>query len=223
MKKSPIVTVSRRAALAMLLALFGAASVPDLVSAQPAALTSNRHYQQLHYFHQQRAYPFDRIPAGAYQAAAKQYALTFGRAPAQAAPNINVNTWSSIGPAPIANTHWNPNNSGNFDQSGRINSIAIDPTNTNIIYIGAATGGVWKTTDGGTTWTPLTDKQCSLAMGSVVLDPSNPNVVYAGTGEDNFSLDSYYGCGVLKSTDGGATWTQLGASIFVTASGGAKI
>ena len=83
--------------------------------------------------------------------------------------------------------------------------------------MGPATGGVWKTTNGGTSWTPLTDTQCSLAMGSIAIDPSNHLIVYAGTGEENFSADSYYGCGILKSTDGGATWTQTGASVFAPA------
>ena len=60
-------------------------------------------------------------------------------------------------------------------------------------------------------------------MGSIVIDPSNPLIVYAGTGEENFTADSYYGCGVLKSLDGGASWTQMGAAVFATTSGGARI
>src|SRR5205085_10877250 len=92
--------------------------------------------------------------------------------------------------------------------SGRVSALAIDPRNNNVVYAGGAVGGVWKTTNGGTTWTPLTDTQASLAIGSIVLAPSNPDVIYVGTGESNFS-ESYYGAGVLKSTDAGATWTQL--------------
>jgi len=69
--------------------------------------------------------------------------------------------------------------------------------------------GVWKTTDGGANWTPLADDQPSLATGSIALAPSSPDIVYVGTGEQNNSGDSYYGAGILKSTDGGATWTQL--------------
>jgi photosystem II stability/assembly factor-like uncharacterized protein len=214
-----------RSACRLLLA--GMAMIIAVLASDSGAAQSpqppGRKYQEWLYFHQPRAYPGDTIPSGAYAAARQQYMRAFGRVPGQAAPAINQNTWNPIGPAPITNTGWNPTNSGQFNQSGRINSIAINPSNPNVIYIGAATGGVWKTTDGGTTWSPLTDNQCSLAMGSVVLDPSNPNVVYAGTGEENFSLDSYYGCGVLKSPDGGATWTQLGASIFQTSSGGATI
>jgi hypothetical protein len=104
-----------------------------------------------------------------------------------------------------------------------LNSIAIDPKNANVIYVGGAQGGVWKTVNGGTSWVPLTDAQCSLAMGSIAVDPVNTNIVYAGTGELNNSGDSYYGCGVLRSIDGGSNWTQLGATPFDTQTGGLKI
>jgi photosystem II stability/assembly factor-like uncharacterized protein len=171
----------------------------------------------LKYFHDQRAYPNTRIPAGAYQKARQDYEQKWGAKSAQAVPPaFALNSWTPIGPDHIANGLP-------YQASGRLNSIAIHPTNVNIIYAGTATGGVWKTTDGGASWTPLTDSQCSTAMGSVAVDPSNPNIVYAGTGEQNFSIDSYYGCGVLKSTDGGTSWSQLGASVFDTPSGGASI
>src|SRR5262249_54374313 len=120
--------------------------------------------------------------------------------------------WPSIGP-PVMNQPPPPPT--NPRASGRMNTIAIDPTNTDTIYIGAANGGVWKTEDGGKTWRALTDTQCSIAMGSIAIDPSNNKLIYAGTGEENFTFQpSYYGCGVLKSTDGGVTWTQKGASVF---------
>jgi len=67
-------------------------------------------------------------------------------------------------------------------------------------------------------WTPLTDGECSLAIGSLTLDPVAPSIVYAGTGEANLSVDSYYGCGVLRSTDGAATWTRLGAPLLANLS-----
>src|SRR5690606_2744043 len=110
--------------------------------------------------------------------------------------------------------------------TGRLTAIAVHPSDPNVIYIGGAQGGVWKTTNGGANWTPLTDHECSLAMGWIVLDPVDPDIVYAATGEQHFSSDSYYGCGVLRSTDGGATWTQLGAEVFdvaTTTSGGVRI
>ena len=166
--------------------------------------------ERYRYFYDQRAYPNQQIPPGAYQRALAAHQQTFG----PTSPAFIQNYWIPLGPAPIAT---------NPTTSGRINSVAIDPTNTNVIYIGAATGGVWKTIDGGTSWVALTDTQCSVAMGSVAIDPSNHLVIYAGTGEENFSGDSYSGCGVLKSTDGGVTWTQKGASVFATPTRGAKI
>ena len=109
---------------------------------------------------------------------------------------LEVGSWTPIGPQPTsAGT--------NFVTSGRVNSIAIDPRNNNIVYAGAAEGGVWKSTDGGATWKPLTDAQPSMANGAIALDPSNPDTVYVGTGEENFAIDSYYGAGILKSTDAG--------------------
>jgi hypothetical protein len=172
----------------------------------------------LHYVHDLRSYPLDRLPPQARQAALAQMKL---RWPQTAANRTGLSfgvgnsqtTWTQLGPSPETN--------GSQASSGRVNSIAIDPTAPQTIYIGAAQGGVWKTTNGGTSWAPLTDGQCSLAMGAVVLDPVNPQIVYAGTGEQNFSGDSYYGCGVLRSSDGGNTWTQhLGAATFNSSSGG---
>ena len=116
-----------------------------------------------------------------------------------AGPTLSQSTWSAIGPASL-------NSSGDLD-SGRITGIAVDPTNSNTIYIAAAGGGVWKTTDGGTTWTPLTDDQTTLSMGSIAIAPTDHLKIYAGTGEANNSVDSNYGQGVLVSNDGGSTWT----------------
>ena len=88
-------------------------------------------------------------------------------------------------------------------------AIAIDPRNNDVVYAEPAEGGVWKTTDGGTTWTPITDDQPSLAIGSIALDPSNPDNVFIGTGEGDDAIDAYEGAGILKSTDAGATWRNI--------------
>ena len=98
------------------------------------------------------------------------------------------------------------NSSGGF-VSGRITGIAVDPTNSSTIYIAAADGGVWKTTDGGTNWAPLTDNQATLAMGAIAIAPSNHLQIYAGTGEANNGADNIQGDGVLVSSNGGSTWT----------------
>lgn len=129
-------------------------------------------------------------------------------------PQVTGSAWSSVGPSSIPNgqVFGFPTRR---PVSGRVSAIAIDPGNANTIYLGGAQGGVWKSADDGASWMPLTDTQPSLAIGSIAIDPSNPNTIYAGTGEGKFALDSYFGAGVLKSTDGGASWNQLGASTFV--------
>src|SRR5579871_1882966 len=116
--------------------------------------------------------------------------------------NFNANAWQSIGPSPLTVYLG-----GNL--SGRVPAIAVDPTNPNTVFIGAADGGVWKSTDAGTTWTPLTDNQPSLAIGALAIDPLNPNIIFAGTGEPFAANQFTYSGGLLKSTDGGATWTNI--------------
>jgi hypothetical protein len=98
--------------------------------------------------------------------------------------------------------------------SGRVTAIAPNPSNANIIYIGSTNGGVWKTTNGGKTWAPLTDGLPTLAIGSLALDPQNSNVVYAGTGEDDNQGGAYYGEGLFKSIDAGLTWSKLAGTQF---------
>jgi len=111
--------------------------------------------------------------------------------------------WVFIGPQPTNSTQsWH-------NTSGRVNALAVDPRNSNTVYLGGAAGGVWKTTDGGQNWTPLTDDQASLAIGSIAIDPTNPDKIYVGTGEQNFAVDSYHGAGILRSSDGGSTWQHI--------------
>ena len=93
---------------------------------------------------------------------------------------------------------------------GRITAIVADPANTNIIIVGTAAGGIYKTTNGGTNWTAKTDNWPSLAVGSLAMDPTNSNIIYCGTGESNNGTDIYGGFGLLKSTDKGETWTLIG-------------
>jgi len=114
-------------------------------------------------------------------------------------PALNNTTWTAIGPASLS--------TGAGNVSGRVTGLAVDPTNANNIYSAAAGGGVWQSTDGGTTYNPLTDNQGTLAMGAIAVAPSNHLKIYAGTGEANNSGDSNYGLGILVSNDGGATWS----------------
>jgi uncharacterized repeat protein (TIGR01451 family) len=124
---------------------------------------------------------------------------------------LSSTTWTPLGPAPISNGQ----RPGNGPTSGRINGIAAHPTDPNTLYVAAAGGGVWKTTNGGSTWSPLTDSEITLSMGAIAIAPSNPSVIYAGTGDANFHIDSNYGRGVLVSTNGGTSWTlRNNASAF---------
>ncbi|NOZ78434.1 MAG: PKD domain-containing protein [Acidobacteria bacterium] len=104
----------------------------------------------------------------------------------------------------IATADWislGPNNG-----AGRCTAIAVHPTQHGTILAGAAGGGVWKTTDGGHTWTPLTDGIPDLSVGAVTYAPSDPDIVYLGTGEGGLGLDFIPGIGLLRSDDGGQTW-----------------
>jgi len=93
---------------------------------------------------------------------------------------------------------------------GRIDDFAVVESNPDIIYVGSASGGVFKTTNGGTTWTALFDDQPSSSIGDITLAPSDPSIVWVGTGEANNRQSSSWGNGVYKSTDGGATWQHMG-------------
>ncbi len=94
---------------------------------------------------------------------------------------------------------------------GRVNGVAFSPT-AGTYFAATATGGVWRTRDGGQTWTPLSDRWLDLHTSSVVVDPRNPNVVYVGTGDYDSGVSSF-GIGIMKSVDGGDTWKQYGTQI----------
>jgi hypothetical protein len=128
------------------------------------------------------------------------------------APVPGTSNWVQLGPTAIPGGQTY--SAARVLVTGRVTAIVVDPLNTNIIYIGTAQGGVWKTSDGGLNWFPKTDNEVSLAIGALAMDPSNHLMLYAGTGEGNFSGDSYYGNGVLQTSDGGTTWTTLAQSTF---------
>jgi photosystem II stability/assembly factor-like uncharacterized protein len=94
--------------------------------------------------------------------------------------------------------------------SGRIADIAVHPTDHSIWYVAVGSGGVWKTTNSGTTWRPVFDDERSYSIGCVVLDPSNPETVWVGTGENVGGRHVAFGDGVYKSLDGGASWKNMG-------------
>lgn len=94
--------------------------------------------------------------------------------------------------------------------SGRVVGFAVNPNDRSHYYVAAGSGGVWKTTNAGITWTPIFDNEGSYSIGCIVLDPKNPGVLWVGTGENNSQRSVGYGDGVYKSTDGGKTWANVG-------------
>ncbi len=182
---------------------------PDLEAHEGESL-----HGRLEYFYRRRAFPFDRIPTGALQRAQVQVAARWPAA-MRGRAFLGAGAWTSLGPRPIS--------AGPSAVSGRITAVAVDPVNPSVLYIGGAQGGIWKSSDAGVSWSPRTDDQCSLAIGSLEIDPVNTSILYAGTGEANLSADSYYGCGILRSIDGGITWAQFGAAVFDSPTGGAYI
>ncbi|HLK67453.1 MAG TPA: hypothetical protein VKU19_28650 [Bryobacteraceae bacterium] len=120
------------------------------------------------------------LPAARYRAAQR----------ARQAPHdtVALGTWQPLGPANVG---------------ARTKALVFDPSNANILYAVTSLGGVWKTTDAGQNWTPLTDSLPTLAMNTLAIHPSDPNTLYAGSGE------VIPGAGIFKTSDGGQTWTQL--------------
>jgi len=94
--------------------------------------------------------------------------------------------------------------------SGRVGDFAVDPHDRAHYYVAVASGGVWKTTNAGTTWTPVFDGEGSYSIGCVTMDPHNPSVVWVGTGENNSQRSVSFGDGVYRTRDGGKTWDNMG-------------
>ena len=103
-------------------------------------------------------------------------------------------TWKALGPAPIP---VSPTTS----YSGRVSAIAVHPTNPDIVYVGAAQGGLYRSLNGGATWTPLLDNALSLSIGAIAIAPSDPTTVFVGTGEAALSADSFFGVGIYRITN----------------------
>jgi photosystem II stability/assembly factor-like uncharacterized protein len=147
----------------------------------------------------QRAYPSSTIPADARLKAWRaipRYQID-GAFGTQAAA-----TWRAIGPSPTFSSFWGLT-------SGRVNAIAISPAKSTLVLIGSSTGGIWRSTDSGETFVPVSDDQVDLAVGSIAFSKNNPSIAYAGMGD---SKGGYLGSGVLKSTDEGITWLRTSNS-----------
>jgi photosystem II stability/assembly factor-like uncharacterized protein len=166
------------------------------------------------WFWAQRSFPSTIRPYEAMLRARLAASQSFGALRSLSGNPAFAGGWRSLGPAGFFGADNGYFSSGPQIDAGRVTGVAPSP-NGGPLIISTASGGVWKSTFG--VWSPLTDGQCALTTGAVTVDPTDPNVIYAGTGEYNANS---VGCGVLRSTDGGASWTQLGASTFRFTTGG---
>jgi len=115
----------------------------------------------------------------------------------------DTSNWTSLGPYSHTNTaSWS---SG----QGRVNVVAVDPSNSNTYYVGAPAGGIWKSTDAGVNWQPLNDFLPQIGVSGIAIHPTNSNIIYIATGDDDASDSA--SIGVMKSIDGGVTWNSTGA------------
>lgn len=160
------------------------------------------------YYVRQRVKPGQAIPGERYeqarQAMAQMPHFEFGRDERPQSSNLSpAATITPMSPW----TYLGPNNAG-----GRSRAIAIRPDNPSIMLASGVAGGIFRSTNAGTTWIPMDDAMQNMAVVTIEIAPSNPAVVYAGTGEGYFNSDAVRGDGIFKSTDGGLTWAKLAST-----------
>jgi len=193
---------------ALVLVAWGIHSVFDSLVDRPAAIVDEPETEEAEtrpgdWYWRQRAYPHGDVSAAGYRLSLAQAETKLEQARLQRLRNraagskdaLLDNEWQLRGPTNIG---------------GRVTDLAVHPTDPDIAYAAMASGGVFKTVDGGTHWTALFDDQPVLSIGAVALDPQNPETVYVGTGEANAASYSFFGVGLFVSYNGGDTWFFLG-------------
>ncbi len=172
-----------------------------------------------------RFFKFKRLPAGAKDLPLEKYEDAYAQMrtmPVFATATEQFLTEGSAVTAPLSRstaepgqinqTTWNPLGPGNI--GGRTRALVIHPQDPQVMFAAGVSGGLWKTTNGGQSWTPSGDRLANLTVSALLLDPTNPNVIYVGTGEgvsvfEEDTAGDFRGAGIFKSTDGGATFTLL--------------
>lgn len=147
----------------------------------------------------QRTYPRDFIPSNARRAA---WASRPRKSDERELTLAAEQRWQPIGPSPTISyyvSNWG-------HTSGRVNAVAVSPSNSQVVLIGSSTGGIWRSANGGASFDPVSDDQIDLAVGSIAFAKSNPNIAYAGMGDTKLG---YLGSGVLKTTNAGRSWARV--------------
>ncbi|MBL7725985.1 MAG: T9SS type A sorting domain-containing protein [Chitinophagaceae bacterium] len=168
--------------------------------------------KQLNSWFQAKGYPNPENLSAKYQKAWKEYKEIKKKSETHFASRLtSASNWSALG-------HCIDEDGNRI--GGRVVCMAIDPNNTNNLWVGSASGGIWRSTNAGSSWTAVPTNLPVLGVSAILVDPSNSNIIYAGTGEvyhtevqvmgfNVWKTRGTYGIGVIKSTDGGATWSQV--------------
>ena len=159
-------------------------------------------FKRWEWFWEQRTWPTGERPLPSVHEAAFAQLLDI-----QPIADTKSASWTPMGPYSWQSISYNPG-------AGRVNCVAQDPNNASTVYVGTPSGGLWKSTDDGNTWTALITDLPTLAVGGIAIDHGNSNVVYCGTGDGDGN--DAYSLGVLKSTDGGTTWNPTGLNWSLT-------
>lgn len=187
--------------LSVILLLLMVQTFPISIIAQNNSLEEEKQEEKMRpseWFYMQRSYPERTFNLNGYQRAIQQV------------QNNRSSVLHERGKSAKLSADWTLQGANNI--GGRINTIAVHPTNNNIILAGSPSGGIFRTDNGGVTWIPVFDNQSTLSIGSIAFAPSDPNIVFAGTGDPNISAYPFIGNGLYKSTDAGITWNYLGLS-----------
>lgn len=176
-----------------------ATSAPALAPAPPGEPDREDLDGRDDWFYFQRTYPSHSLPRDARRAAWDRKRRIEVNSPVGASDSGN---WQPIGPSPTV-----PAFSNNWGlTSGRVNAVAVSPGNPRVVIAGSSTGGIWRSSNDGNSFVPVSDDQVDLAVGSIAFSKSSPSVIYAGMGDTKLG---YLGSGVLKSIDEGRSWSRV--------------